>query len=153
MRCFSKSGSNTISTRRRQEFFRNIMKAKVDQLNLVLVILKLVLAAGKLYMWVCVCMCVSSASFNRVCLYSLLLAVGSMFGFLWCLMLAFGKSQPLRALPCGMAFLSGCLGCPLMGGLSSVLEKPDIYNGLYLLGKKGGFIHRAERTYWRKVFH
>lgn len=86
MRCFSKSGGNTISTGRGQEFFRNIMKAKVDQLNLVLVILKLVLAAGKLYMWVCVCVCVSSASFNSVCLYSLLLAVGSMFGFcgVWC---------------------------------------------------------------------
>lgn len=54
---------------------------------------------------------------------------------------------------CGTAFLSRCLRCPLTGGLSPALEKPDIYNGLYLSGKKGGFIHGAERTCWHKVFH
>lgn len=46
------------------------MKAKVDQLNLVFVILKLVLVAGKLYLWRGMCLCVSSASFNSVCFYS-----------------------------------------------------------------------------------
>lgn len=39
-----------------------------------------------------------------------------------------------------------------MSGLSLLLERPDIYNGLYLLGKKRQ-IHTAERTCWRTVFH
>lgn len=40
--------------------------------------------------------------------------------------------------------LSGCLRYLLTSGLSPLLERPDIYNGLYLLGKKGKSIHRAE---------
>lgn len=40
------------------------------------------------------------------------------------------------ALPCGMAFAPRGPRQPGMGGLSPLLETPDIYNGLYLLGKK-----------------
>lgn len=40
-----------------------------------------------------------------------------------------------------------------MGGFLFVLEKFDIYNGLYLLGKKGGFIYGVERICWYKVFY
>lgn len=33
-----------------------------------------------------------------------------------------------------------------MSGLSPVLERPDIYNGLYLLGEKGKSIHEQKET-------
>jgi hypothetical protein len=79
-----------------------------------------------------------------VFLLLLLLAVGSMFGFFVVSVHvgekpAFGGTALWNGLP-----LSGCLRCLLMDGLSPLLEKPDIYNGLYLLGKKGTSIHRAE---------
>lgn len=102
------------------------------------------------------CVCVSSASFNSVCFYSCyFLPLEARLGFLWCLMLAFGKSQPWRALPCGVAFLSGCSGCPLMGGLSPSWKNLTFTMDCICWGKKkkGGFIHRAERTCWLKVFH
>lgn len=40
------------------------------------------------------------------------------------------------ALPCGMTFALRWLRHPVTGSLLRLLEKPDIYNGLYLLGKK-----------------
>lgn len=49
------------------------------------------------------------------------------------------------ALPCGMTFASRWRRHPVTGGLSPLLEKPDIYNGLYLLGKKAdSFIEQKE---------
>lgn len=41
--------------------------------------------------------------------------------------------------------------CPLMGGLVALLEKPDIYNGLYLLGKNADSWSRKNQLC--KVFH
>lgn len=74
------------------------VKAKVDHLNLVFVILNLVSVAGKLSARVHVCARrVASVSFKSVrfyCYFSLLLE--ACLVVLWCLMLPFGKSQPLR---------------------------------------------------------
>lgn len=45
MRCLNRSGIETLSTRKRQKFYLLWIKAKVDQLNLVFVILNLVLGS------------------------------------------------------------------------------------------------------------
>lgn len=108
------------------------MKAKVDQLNLVFVILMLVLVAGKLYVWVCVCV-----SFNSVCFYSVTSRCWKhVQDFVVSDVGMWEKPAFEGALPWGMIFALRWRRHPVTGGLSPLLEKPDIYNGLYLLGKK-----------------
>lgn len=123
-------------------------KAKVDRLNLVFVILKLVLVAGKLDVYVFVYLLIVSA------FTLLLLAVGSMFRiFVVSDVGIWGKPALKGALPYGMTSAPRWLRHPVMGGLSPLLEKPDIYNGLYLLGKKADSFIEQKKTCWQKVFH
>lgn len=76
----------------------------------------------------------------------LLLAVGSVFEFFVVSDVGIWEKPAFEgALPCGMTFASRRLRRPVTGGLSPLLEKPDIYNGLYLLGKKAdAFIEQKE---------
>lgn len=77
-----RGGIDTLSTGNTQKFCVNI-KAKVDQLNT---------GFGSWEALSAYNICVSGV----FTLAQLLLTAGSMFRFLWYLMLVFGKSQPLR---------------------------------------------------------
>ena len=91
-------------------------------------------------MRVCVFASVNSVSFNSICFYcyfSLLEACLGLFGFFLVSDVGiYGKPAFEGALPCGVTFALRWLRHPVTGGLLRLLEKPDIYNGLYLLGKK-----------------
>ena len=80
-----------------------------------------------------------------------------MFGFVWVFLVSdvgiYGKPAFEGALPCGVTFALRWLRHPVTGGLLRLLEKPDIYNGLYLLGKKADSFIEQVKTCWHKVFH
>lgn len=111
---------------------------------------------GKLCMRVCVFASVNSVSFNSICFYcyfSLLEARLGLFGFLVSDVGIYGTPAFEGALPCGGTFALRWPRRPVTGGLLRLLEKPDIYNGLYLLGKKADSFIEQEKTCWHKVFH
>lgn len=94
----------------------------------------------------CAFVSVSAVSFNSVCFYCYFSLLEACLGFCVVSDIGLGEKPAFEgALPCGMTFASRWLRHPGTGGLSRLLEKPDIYNGLYLLGEKAdAFIEQRE---------